>query len=482
MNNRVGKAFRSLAQAVSVNVARLFISVVLTLLLPRFLGVEQYSYWQLYLFYLTYVVYSSLGWGEGLYLRYGGQEVDALDRGEVAGQFWAQVVYEVGLSILAWVALFLLVQDDVKGLILRLALVSAALDILRFSLQSVLQATNRIGEYARIAAAERVLFFVFAVAVLALGRRDFVSLVAAEIAARVLSLALALFLCRRVVFTRPWRPRPTLRLARGVIASGMTLMLAGAASQLVLGIVRFAIEGHWGTITFGKVSLTLSMANMLITCISAVGVVLFPMLRRMEAERVSALYDELRTVLTVLALGFLVLYQPMEWVLRLWLPQYADSLHYLVVLFPVILYESRTFVLTDTYFKTLGATARILQINLITVVLSAGLTAVTVAVFDSLDLAVLSIPLLVFAKNTLAETLLLRRMGQRPVWGRMAAEFLLVALFVAGHWWLGGVGPTVVYLVALAGYLLAMRRQISATATALRRMFRGQQKSTLSNL
>ncbi len=61
------------------------------------------------------------------------------------------------------------------------------------------------------------------------------------------------------------------------------------------------------------------------------------MLRWMEAERVSALYDELCAALIVLALGFLALHQPMEWALRLWLPQYADRLYYLMVLYPVMI-------------------------------------------------------------------------------------------------------------------------------------------------
>ena len=65
--------------ALSANVIRLMISVVMTLVLPRILGVEEYSYWQLYLFYVTYTAYSSIGWCEGTYLKYGGMEYAKLD-------------------------------------------------------------------------------------------------------------------------------------------------------------------------------------------------------------------------------------------------------------------------------------------------------------------------------------------------------------------------------------------------------------------
>ena len=70
--------------ALSANVIRLMISVVMTLVLPRILGVEEYSYWQLYLFYVTYTAYSSIGWCEGTYLKYGGMEYAKLDRSRMA--------------------------------------------------------------------------------------------------------------------------------------------------------------------------------------------------------------------------------------------------------------------------------------------------------------------------------------------------------------------------------------------------------------
>lgn len=43
-------------------------------------------------------------------------------------------------------------------------------------------------------------------------------------------------------------------------------------------------------VVLGRISLSLSMANVLIACISAVGVLLFPMLRGMEREQLFAMY------------------------------------------------------------------------------------------------------------------------------------------------------------------------------------------------
>ena len=46
-------------------------SSLVVLLLPKIMGAKEYGYWQLYIFYLSYVGFIHLGWVDGIYLRYG---------------------------------------------------------------------------------------------------------------------------------------------------------------------------------------------------------------------------------------------------------------------------------------------------------------------------------------------------------------------------------------------------------------------------
>ena len=71
-------------------------------------------------------------------------------------------------------------------------------------------------------------------------------------------------------------------------------MFANIAGLLINGIVRFAIENHWNVETFGKVSLTMTMSNMLMVFISAVSVVIYPMLKQTPEERLAQMYKTIR--------------------------------------------------------------------------------------------------------------------------------------------------------------------------------------------
>ncbi|MDS2648391.1 hypothetical protein RKV05_00210, partial [Streptococcus pneumoniae] len=78
--------------------------------------------------------------------------------------------------------------------------------------------------------------------------------------------------------------------------------------------------------TFGKVSLTLSVSNLLMTFINAIGLVVFPLLRRTKAENLPKIYSNLRNVLMLIMFAILLIYYPLKIVLDRWLPAYQDAL------------------------------------------------------------------------------------------------------------------------------------------------------------
>ena len=63
--------FKNISLAFISNIIGLIASSVITFVLPKFIGVTQYSYYQLYIFYVSYVGFFGFGWIDGLYLRYG---------------------------------------------------------------------------------------------------------------------------------------------------------------------------------------------------------------------------------------------------------------------------------------------------------------------------------------------------------------------------------------------------------------------------
>lgn len=459
MNSKFKKFLTGFLHALSANIIRLLISVVLTLLLPKLLGVEEYSFWQLYLFYVTYTAYSSLGFCEGMYLKHGGKEYKDLEPRMVSAQFWALAVYEVVFCSIGILFAGSFLTGEGKSLILSLAFVSSLFDILRYFLQSILQATNRIQEFARIVTAERLLFFVFVLVLLLVGVRDYRLLIWAEICGRIISMIYAMAVCRDIVFCRLHYGKAEFTETKEIISIGFKLLLANLASQLIIGVVRFMIEQNWGTVVFGKVSLTLSLSNMVVTCISAVSIVLFPVLKNLEKERLNELYETIRVVLTVPVLFVLLFFVPMKLILSAWLPQYADSMKYLAILLPICLYETRFYALINTYQKAYRRENQILLINGISVALSVVLSYITVYLLNNLDLAVVAIVILMVFKSGLSEFWLGKLIGVNVLKDNLI-EIGVVAVFIVTSMFLAPYLAMLGYLVTYLLYLWVNREKI----------------------
>jgi len=459
MNVKAKQFMKNIIGAVGANVVRLMISVVLTLLLPKLMGQEQYSYWQLYLFYTTYLAYSSLGWCEGFTLKYGGAHYDELDKPLIIGQIWMLFGYELLFFGGVWLVISVAGIEQTKYVLLLLACASAVFDIVRYMVQSVLHTVNRIQEYVRVVLLERLFFAALAGVALLLGFDSALALILSEIIGRFLSMLYAFGSIRDMVCTRPAPVKAITREARSEISIGCKLLWALLASQLVIGIIRFAIEQKWGVLQFGQISLTISLSNMVVSCVSAIGVVIFPMIKRMQKDQMERVYMPVRTLMSVLIWGVLLFFAPCKWILTRWLPQYAGALDYLALLLPLCLYESRTAMLTTTYLKAYREEKNILKANVVTVALSVAAAGMTVFVAENLTLAVLAITLLCMVKAYMTEFYVCRHLAF-PLWRELLTEAGLTALFMLSGWYGGYVTALCLYALGYALYLLLERRPV----------------------
>ena len=227
------------------------------------------------------------------------------------------------------------------------------------------------------------------------------------------------------------------------IAVGINLMLSNVASMLIIGTVRMGIQKVWNIATFGKVSLTLSISNLLMTFINAIGLVIFPILKRTDESKLPKIYNQLRNVLMVLMFGVLLLYYPLKIALDSWLPAYRESLIFMALVFPMSVYEGKMALLINTYLKALRMERQIFKVNVIAMLLSFATTLIFAVSLRNLNATVLSIVLLLATRSILAELILAKRM-QIEVVKDIWVELLMTLVFIASNWFLS------VYLAAAA--------------------------------
>ena len=471
MNTKLRNILENITYTFTANILTMLISIIMTLILPKFLGVTDYSYYQLYIFFISYVGFFHFGWIDGIYLKIGGMEYNDLEKSNYVTQFWMLNLLEIIIAaIISIFALFTIKNID-KSFVLISTSVCGVITILRTYLLFILQSTNRIKEYAKYTRVDRFIYFALVIVFLFLGFKNYKIILYIDIFSKLVALVLCANKMKDIVFGKLNISKNTLLEIFENISIGIKLMLANIASTLIIGVVRFGIQKNWDIETFGKISLTLNISNLLMTFINAVAVIMFPLLRREEKSNLPKIYMIIRNTLMIFLYMMLIFYYPLKLILSTWLPQYADSLRYMALLFPICIYESKMSMLINTYLKSFRKEKSMLIINAISLILSLIVTILSVFILNNLTLAILSIVFLLGFRCVIGE-LVLTKIMNILIYKDIILETVLTAIFIIFSWFINNMFCSIIYTCFYLIYVFIKRKEIKRTILIFKKILK----------
>ena len=466
--NKLFEFAKDFSYTFTSNIFSALVTAGIIFVLPRFIGVEQYGYYQLYLFYSSFVNVSYFGWTEGIYLRLGGQYYELLDRSLYCTQFWLLWLYEVILFSLFFLGSLQIVSNVSEHIVIGCMCVAAVAMCLRWYINSIFQATARLKELATLLITERLLVIVGVGTLLLLGYRGFEWIIWVDVGAKYIALLIGVWYCRDFVFSKLHLSAEVFREVRENISAGVRLMLASLCSSLIISVVRYGVQLKWDIATFSRVSLTLSASNAIVMAINAVALVVYPMLRRTSDSQRPAIYSVMRTILMGMIFGGLVFYYPAAKILSAWLPQYTISIRYAAIIFPVCVYECKMSLLVNTYYKTLRLEGLLMKCNMATLALSVILTVLSTAVLHNVTMAIISVLICLVFRGIVSELLLAKHIAVE-VKRDIVLELGISVAFIICNWFFKFTGM-LIYAGCYLIYLLANRNDIKSAIKYIRSM------------
>lgn len=425
----------NLAYAVAAQGIGLLSSVLASLVLPRFLGVDDYAYWQLFLLYSSYSGIALLGLNDGIYLRLGGRHYDELDHGALKAQQLVVAAAQLAVAALCLAAIAAGGFGTYRALVLGMCVLMGLLTNLTQCLRYVFQCTNltRISSLADLIS--RGLFLACMVALLLLGATVSFPFIAGYVACQAVALAYIVACARRTIAAKA-SFAGVLGECAADVRSGLKVMVAYYADSLIVGFTRMLTERVLGLAAFGRLSLSLSLAGFVLNFIGQVSMVAFPVLKRLDSAGQAAKYLSMRLALhTVLPLAYLA-YVPVRLLLGLWLPDYGESLVYLALVMPLCVYSCKANLLFNTYLKMGRREGLLCAVNLAAMAVNGAFACASVAGLGSVELAACGVVLTVALRDLAFELVMAWRFGNR-VAGACLSEAALSAGFMASSWLLG---------------------------------------------
>ena len=130
--NKLVSFIQNMSYTLVSNVISLIISIITILIVPRYVGVETYGYYQLYIFYINYVGVSFIGWCDGIYLREGGKQYDELDKPVYSSQFFCLLTYEILFYTIFFLSSTFIVDEINKRFVVGYTCIAAVAICLRW--------------------------------------------------------------------------------------------------------------------------------------------------------------------------------------------------------------------------------------------------------------------------------------------------------------------------------------------------------------
>ena len=374
-------------------------SIAISFLLPLLLGVEEFGFWQLFVFYSQYAGFFHFGLVDGIYLKEGGQLYKNLDFLCLGYQLRVMIIVNCLLIVIA--VLIGVHNTDVNRTFVVISssiyiLVSNIISFFTLTLQSV----NEIKKSSLARLFFSVSFLLFIVLEFGIIKDNrFQIFIIVYIITHLFSLIYLFNQAKEIlksVFT-PSSVSYRLELWRN-IKNGLTLTLANVTGLLILGLGRFMIDKNWGIEVFSVVSFSLVIVNFVLMFISQVSLVLYPELRALGSKESERLYKKITSFLSLVSPLFLLSIYPMEWIILNWLPAYLESINYMIILLPVCIFETKNQMQINTYFKVYNRPKDLLIANISAVAVSGFLILVAVLFIHSVITVVISMLVAVIAK------------------------------------------------------------------------------------
>lgn len=428
MNGTIKKAISNFKFVISAQLIVLAFGFLKSLLVPSFLSVGDFGYWQIYLFYSSYVGVFALGFNDGIYLRYGDYEYEELPYKKLRTAIRIHVFVLVIFSAVTFI--YAGFEDDINR---KLAFWFISASILVLGINGVfiyiLQITNQMKRYSFYSILDKVIVMV-AIVVFAFAKiMRFEYLVIIDLLSKIVVVIGMIVFCKELWVGENCNCKEAFDEYQIDVSVGIKLMLAQLMGMLVTGIGRFIVEWLGDIEKYAYYSFGVTITNLVLVLITAISLLVYPTLKRLDADNYPRYYEKINNLLQKFNILVPLFYFVAAILIPILLPKYNSVLIYLNILFAVIILQAKMQLLNNTFYKALRKETAMMIANLSSVVFF----AIFAAILFSLTKSIWSIALctlIIMGLLCIASEIYLRKVMHLRNFKGIIFETLFIISFV----------------------------------------------------
>ncbi|MGN9160349.1 lipopolysaccharide biosynthesis protein [Clostridium sulfidigenes] len=436
------------------------LSIITGFVLPKVMGIAQYGYWQVYLFYVGYVMIFCFGYNDGLYLRYGNLNYEQLPFKKLRS---SMRIFIGIISAMTCILFALSFREHDTNKIFAFCTTSLNLIILGINgtLLTVLQFTNRIKLNSILTIANKVIFVFIIVLLLLIKRMDFRLIISADIFTKLLLLSININKSKELFIGETQSVKQGFKEFWEDTSIGIKLMLANIASTLLIGIGKFIVERFMSIETYSLYSFATTITSFALIFITASSLSLYPLLKRVDEDKLSTFYVNLNQLLCFILFVLLFGYYPIYYLIKFQFPSYVGIFEYFYLLFIIIVSQGKMQFLINTYYKVLREEKAMLIANLSGVVVAL-IIIVPSFYFTHSIFAIVAGTTITLIWRCYASEIYLKKKMRIKQYSNIIVELLMMFLFIISVIFKRQIIGLTIYTIAVCGYYYKNRTALNS--------------------
>lgn len=353
----------------------LIISVVRAIILPKYLTIDGFGYWEIYWFYSSYAGVFCFGYNDGIYLKYGECDYAQLPILKIRSANLLLLGFLSFLSIIGCTFLLINFNSD-EAFSFLFVLLNVPVVCCTGILIYTLQITNQFKKYSFYSAIDKLLVLILIICLILFDDLYYRYIILADYIGRFLVIGMIIFQAKDLIFGKILALRESFKFLWENISVGIKLMIANLMGMLIIGTGKMIVQIFGDVSEFAIYSFGISITGLILTAVTAISLVLYPSLKRIPADRYQGLFSQINSFTRLFGVNALLLYFPCVLFIDWFYPKYISIIPFLNIFFLIVYTNIKISVLTNTFFNVTRREKDMLKANILCVLIFAFISTI----------------------------------------------------------------------------------------------------------
>ncbi|MGD0331016.1 MAG: hypothetical protein ABSA18_08370 [Dehalococcoidia bacterium] len=374
---------------ISGNGLLLLFTFLQSLIIPKYLSVAGYGYWQLFNLYITYVGILHLGFLDGLLVHWAGKDLNQIG-GEIKPAIRFLVLQQLAVIIPLGLVTYLLLQPPFQLIGLMVCIYAFIFNLATFFILTT-QAIRQFRLLTVLNVGRGFAFLALVVLIFVSGHLEYQYVIIAALAAYLLFMVALAVSYRRYLQGNNSSAPSLASYSKKNINIGIFILLGNFVFVIFWSLDRLLVNSSFTIEQFAVYAFALAMANIVFVFIRAIADVSFPHLSAAAPEQRTRAYQLGKRVLILCWAVSIDAYFPLAALIQFYLPHYTGSLPIVKIVLGTMGLSSLILILHVNYYRLYRKQRQYFGIGITALALAVLLVLIAIKVMGTLESVAMAI-------------------------------------------------------------------------------------------